>query len=172
MINSIKAEHKTRKRERKLAAGLALLWLQSPSHQEPESSSNTRVLLSHCRTQITPTETSDIYSCPVAIKWSLLSAFLSAAVAGRSVGVQHLGVCVICALCLRTLCCHDKLQNPCQHRKGAAGPCQRESLSHRAVCRHWEALLGSIPIFSPAGRTAHSMKPSQVFFLVIPCVLR
>lgn len=166
MIGSIKAEHKTTKTERKLAAGLALLCLQSPSYQEPESSRDTGVLLSHCRVPIIPIKTNSIYPCSVALNGASCLLFSVLLLQG---GAAHACVCSLCSLLKN---CHDKLQKPCQHRKEAAGPCQRESQGHKAVSRLWDCLLDSIPIFSLAGRSAHSMKHSQVLFLGLPRILR
>lgn len=65
---------------------------------QTESCSDTRVLVSRCRIQITPIEINDIYSCPVATKWSLLSTFLSGAVAARSGRVKNVRACNLCSL--------------------------------------------------------------------------
>lgn len=77
--------------------------------------------------------------------------------------------CVIRALCLRTLNCHDKLQKHCHSIKEPAGPCQRQIQSCKAVCRHWGCLLASVPILSLAGRPVHPTNQSQVLFLGVPC---
>lgn len=132
MIGSIKAEHKTTKNREK--TGSRISPAMTAESQLPRAAREQQQYQG-AALPLQDTNNSrwnnDIYSCPVAIKWSLLSAFLSVAVQWEQQGWSTC-VCVICAVsepstvttsCKNSVSTGKRLQVPVRGRTRATRLC-------------------------------------------------